>query len=36
MFFSDNKMFVIPAVDIKDGNCVQLVQGKPGTEMVKI
>jgi phosphoribosylformimino-5-aminoimidazole carboxamide ribotide isomerase len=29
-------MFVIPAVDIKDGNCVQLVQGKPGTEMVKI
>ncbi|MDR3222765.1 MAG: 1-(5-phosphoribosyl)-5-[(5-phosphoribosylamino)methylideneamino]imidazole-4-carboxamide isomerase [Methanobrevibacter sp.] len=36
MFFNDNKMFVIPAVDIKDGNCVQLVQGKPGTEMVKI
>jgi phosphoribosylformimino-5-aminoimidazole carboxamide ribotide isomerase len=29
-------MFIIPAVDIKDGKCVQLVQGKPGTEMVKI
>jgi phosphoribosylformimino-5-aminoimidazole carboxamide ribotide isomerase len=29
-------MFVIPAVDIKDGKCVQLVQGRPGTEMVKI
>lgn len=36
MFFQENKMFVIPAVDIKDGKCVQLVQGKPGTEMVKI
>jgi phosphoribosylformimino-5-aminoimidazole carboxamide ribotide isomerase len=25
---------VIPAVDIKNGKCVQLVQGKPGTEQV--
>lgn len=29
-------MFVIPAVDIKNGKCVQLVQGKPGTEQVII
>ena len=29
-------MFVIPAVDIKNGKCVQLVQGKPGTEQVVI
>lgn len=29
-------MKVIPALDIKDGNCVQLVGGKPGTEKVKI
>lgn len=29
-------MFIIPALDIKDGICVQLIQGKPGTEMVKI
>ncbi len=27
-------MFIIPAVDIKNGKCVQLVQGKPGTEQV--
>ncbi|HMK53303.1 MAG TPA: 1-(5-phosphoribosyl)-5-[(5-phosphoribosylamino)methylideneamino]imidazole-4-carboxamide isomerase [Methanobacteriaceae archaeon] len=27
-------MIVIPAVDIKDGKCIQLVQGKPGTEQV--
>ncbi len=27
-------MTVIPAVDIKNGKCVQLVQGKPGTEQV--
>lgn len=27
-------MLIIPAVDIKDGKCVQLVQGKPGTEQV--
>jgi phosphoribosylformimino-5-aminoimidazole carboxamide ribotide isomerase len=36
MAFKKNKMVIIPAVDIKDGKCVQLVQGKPGTEMVKI
>jgi len=30
------KMLIIPAVDIKDGKCVQLVQGKPGTEQVII
>jgi len=29
-------MNVIPAIDIKDGFCVQLVGGKPGTEKVKI
>lgn len=30
------KMIIIPAVDIKNGKCVQLVQGKPGTEQVII
>ena len=29
-------MKVIPALDIKDGSCVQLVGGKPGTEKVRI
>ncbi len=29
-------MIVIPAVDIKNSKCVQLVQGEPGSEMVKI
>ena len=29
-------MIIIPAVDIKNGKCVQLVQGKPGTEQVVI
>jgi len=29
-------MFIIPAVDIKNGKCVQLVQGKPGSEQVVI
>ncbi|MCU0851690.1 MAG: 1-(5-phosphoribosyl)-5-[(5-phosphoribosylamino)methylideneamino]imidazole-4-carboxamide isomerase [Thermoplasmata archaeon] len=29
-------MKVIPAVDVKDGKCVQLVGGKPGTEKVSI
>ena len=29
-------MFIIPAVDIKNGKCVQLVQGKPGTEQIII
>ena len=29
-------MTVIPAVDIKNGKCVQLVQGKPGTEQISI
>lgn len=29
-------MFIIPAVDIKNGKCVQLVQGKPGTEQIVI
>lgn len=27
-------MIIIPAVDIKNGKCVQLVQGEPGTEQV--
>lgn len=30
------KMIIIPAVDIKNGKCVQLVQGQPGTEQVEI
>lgn len=29
-------MIIIPAVDIKNGKCVQLIQGKPGTEQVVI
>ena len=29
-------MITIPAVDIKNGKCVQLIQGKPGTEQVVI
>jgi phosphoribosylformimino-5-aminoimidazole carboxamide ribotide isomerase len=29
-------MKVIPAIDVKNGNCVQLVGGKPGTEKVQI
>lgn len=36
MSFQDNKMLIIPAVDIKNGKCVQLVQGEPGTEQVII
>ncbi|MCL2157095.1 MAG: 1-(5-phosphoribosyl)-5-[(5-phosphoribosylamino)methylideneamino]imidazole-4-carboxamide isomerase [Methanobrevibacter sp.] len=36
MSFDDDKMLVIPAVDIRNGKCVQLVQGKPGTEQVII
>ncbi|HOQ18275.1 MAG TPA: 1-(5-phosphoribosyl)-5-[(5-phosphoribosylamino)methylideneamino]imidazole-4-carboxamide isomerase [Methanothermobacter thermautotrophicus] len=34
MSFHRDRMLIIPAVDIKDGKCVQLVQGKPGTEQV--
>ena len=29
-------MLIMPAVDIKNGKCVQLVQGKPGSEQVII
>ncbi|ADP77959.1 1-(5-phosphoribosyl)-5-((5-phosphoribosylamino)methylideneamino) imidazole-4-carboxamide isomerase [Methanothermus fervidus DSM 2088] len=29
-------MIIIPAIDIKEGKCVQLVQGKPGSEQVVI
>ncbi|MBQ2665272.1 1-(5-phosphoribosyl)-5-[(5-phosphoribosylamino)methylideneamino]imidazole-4-carboxamide isomerase [Methanobrevibacter sp.] len=36
MSFNKDEMLIIPAVDIKDGKCVQLVQGEPGSEMVKI
>lgn len=36
MSFEKNKMFIMPAVDIKGGKCVQLVQGKPGTEQVSL
>jgi len=36
MSFEDNKMLIMPAVDIRNGKCVQLVQGKPGTEQVII
>lgn len=36
MSFEDEKMLIMPAVDIKNGKCVQLVQGKPGTEQVII
>jgi phosphoribosylformimino-5-aminoimidazole carboxamide ribotide isomerase len=36
MSFKKEKMLIMPAVDIKNGKCVQLVQGKPGTEQVII
>ena len=36
MSFQENKMLIMPAVDIKNGKCVQLVQGKPGSEQVII
>ena len=36
MSFKKNEMLIMPAVDIKNGKCVQLVQGKPGSEMVEI
>ena len=36
MVLSKDDMLIIPAVDIKNGKCVQLVQGKPGTEQVII
>ncbi|PWB86855.1 1-(5-phosphoribosyl)-5-[(5-phosphoribosylamino)methylideneamino]imidazole-4-carboxamide isomerase [Methanobrevibacter thaueri] len=36
MSFNKNEMLIMPAVDIKNGKCVQLVQGEPGSEMVKI
>lgn len=29
-------MIIVPAVDLKNGKCVQLVQGEPGTEQVVI
>ena len=35
MSFQENKMLIMPAVDIKNGKCVQLVQGEPGTEQVR-
>jgi phosphoribosylformimino-5-aminoimidazole carboxamide ribotide isomerase len=36
MVLSKDDMLIIPAVDIKNSKCVQLVQGKPGTEQVII
>ena len=36
MSFKEDEMLIMPAVDIKNGKCVQLVQGKPGSEMVEI
>jgi phosphoribosylformimino-5-aminoimidazole carboxamide ribotide isomerase len=36
MLHSRKSTLIIPAVDIKNGKCVQLVQGKPGTEQVII
>lgn len=33
---SNKSTLIIPAVDIKDSKCVQLVQGEPGTEQVII
>ncbi|MDD5960219.1 MAG: 1-(5-phosphoribosyl)-5-[(5-phosphoribosylamino)methylideneamino]imidazole-4-carboxamide isomerase [Methanobrevibacter wolinii] len=36
MSFEEGKMQIMPAVDIKNGKCVQLVQGKPGSEQVII
>jgi phosphoribosylformimino-5-aminoimidazole carboxamide ribotide isomerase len=34
--YSNESTLIIPAVDIKNGKCVQLVQGEPGTEQVVI
>ena len=36
MSFKKDEMLIMPAVDIRNGKCVQLVQGKPGSEMVEI
>lgn len=36
MSFEENNMLIMPAVDIRNGKCVQLVQGKPGSEQVVI
>lgn len=36
MSFKKDEMLIMPAVDIKDGKCVQLVQGKPGSEMIAL
>ena len=36
MSFKKDEMLIMPAVDIKNGKCVQLVQGRPGSEMIAI
>lgn len=36
MSFKENEMLIMPAVDIRNGKCVQLVQGEPGSEQVVI
>ena len=36
MSFNEDEMLILPDVDIKNGKCVKLVQGEPGSEMVEI
>lgn len=36
MSFNKDEMLIMPAVDIKNGKCVQLVQGEPGSEQIKL
>ena len=36
MSFREDEMLIMPAVDIRNGKCVQLIQGRPGSEMVEI
>lgn len=36
MSFNKDEMLIMPAVDIKNSKCVQLVQGEPGSEQIKL